>query len=168
VAALRALLEGRKPPKDVGAALKEADLKGGPAARMRALYQVRSGPYLFVCPACACAPRCRGHGRSCRAAACAAQSALLAASTHHLCSPPPRLQALLGAAPDSERLGPLVAGAATYLSPHAKDAAGQLAQLVAAEWVLAGGGAARQREAPLLLKAMYDADLADEELVVAW
>lgn len=49
-----------------------------------------------------------------------------------------------------------------------QDPAGQLAQLVAAEHLLGVALPGRVREAPLLLKALYDEDLAEEELIVAW
>jgi translation initiation factor 5 len=79
--------------------------------------------------------------------------------------------ALFGAAaagaPEA-RLAPLVAAAAPLLAPHAADAAGQLAQLVACEHLLGVAAPGRVKEAPLVLKALYDADLAEEALVAAW
>jgi hypothetical protein len=51
----------------------------------------------------------------------------------------------------------------------ADGAPGQLAALVALEWLCAAGAPERRlKEAPLALKALYDADLADEEIVLAW
>jgi translation initiation factor 5 len=79
--------------------------------------------------------------------------------------------ALFGAAaagaPEA-RLAPLVAAAAPLLAPHAADAAGQLAQLVACEHLLGVAAPGRVKEAPLVLKALYDADLAEEALIAAW
>lgn len=50
----------------------------------------------------------------------------------------------------------------------AADAPGQLALLVALEWLAAEGAPARLREAALALKALYDEDLVDEEIILAW
>ena len=49
-----------------------------------------------------------------------------------------------------------------------QDAAGQLAQLVAVEHLVGVALPGRVKEAPLLLKALYDEDLAEEDLVMAW
>jgi hypothetical protein len=51
----------------------------------------------------------------------------------------------------------------------ADGAPGQLAVLVALEWLCAGGGAeGRVKEAALALKQLYDEDLADEDIILAW
>jgi len=50
----------------------------------------------------------------------------------------------------------------------AADAPGQLALLVALEWLCAAGAPARMKEAAFALKALYDEDLADEDIVLAW
>jgi translation initiation factor 5 len=50
----------------------------------------------------------------------------------------------------------------------AADAPGQLAVLVALEWLCAVGAPVRIKEAALALKALYDEDLADEDIVLAW
>jgi translation initiation factor 5 len=76
--------------------------------------------------------------------------------------------ALFGTVPESERISSIVEEKAAYLAPHAADAAGQLAQLVAMEHLLGVTLEGRSREAPLVLKALYDADLAEEDLIVAW
>ena len=57
---------------------------------------------------------------------------------------------------------------AGFLRLLAADAPGQLALLVGLEWLCASGAPARQKEAALALKALYDEDLAEEEIVLAW
>ncbi len=76
--------------------------------------------------------------------------------------------ALFGKVPDSERVSSVLEDKEAYLTPHASDPAGQLAQLVAMEHLLGVTLEGRSREAPLVLKALYDADLAEEDLIVAW
>jgi translation initiation factor 5 len=76
--------------------------------------------------------------------------------------------ALFGNLPESVRLAAALEDKIAFVKPHAGDAAGQLAQLVAAEHLMGVAAPGRVREAPLLLKAMYDADLAEEDLIVAW
>jgi translation initiation factor 5 len=76
--------------------------------------------------------------------------------------------ALFGSVPDSERVSSVLEDKEAYLTPHAGDPAGQLAQLVAMEHLLGVTLEGRAREAPLVLKALYDADLAEEDLIVAW
>jgi translation initiation factor 5 len=49
-----------------------------------------------------------------------------------------------------------------------QDPASQLAQLVALEHLLAVTLPERAKEAPLALKALYDADVIAEELMLAW
>jgi translation initiation factor 5 len=66
------------------------------------------------------------------------------------------------------KLAPSIAAAQELLSQLAHDAPGQLAQLVALEWLLAVGCPEKMREAPLALKAIYDADLAEEDIILAW
>ena len=115
VRAIRELVAAGRPPKEVAAALKEGEVKGGPAARMRLLYE-----------------------------------------------------ALFGEAGEGEKLGELLAKRTRYLAPHAADQAGQLSQLVAAEHLVGVAAPGRVRETPLMLKAMYDADLVEEDLILAW
>jgi translation initiation factor 5 len=52
----------------------------------------------------------------------------------------------------------------------AGDAPGQLALLVALEWLCAEGpdAGARAKEAALALKTLYDEDLAEEDIILAW
>jgi translation initiation factor 5 len=76
--------------------------------------------------------------------------------------------ALFAGLPDDERLAPAVTARAAYLALHSADPAGQLAQLVAVEHFVGVAAPGRAKEAPLVLKAMYDADLAEEGLILAW
>jgi translation initiation factor 5 len=76
--------------------------------------------------------------------------------------------ALFGTVPESTRVSSVLEEKEAYLTPHAGDPAGQLAQLVAMEHLLGVTLEGRSREAPLVLKALYDADLAEEDLIVAW
>lgn len=86
--------------------------------------------------------------------------------------PAARMKALFEALfcdlPEGEKLATAVTAKAAFLEPWASDAAGQLAQLVALEHLLGVTLRARVKEAPLVLKAMYDADLAEEDLILAW
>lgn len=77
-------------------------------------------------------------------------------------------EALFGELVEGDRLSSAVSAKAKYLAPHAGDAAGQLAQLVAVEYMLGVGLEGRVREAPLVLKTLYDEDLAEEDLILAW
>jgi len=67
-----------------------------------------------------------------------------------------------------EKVSNAVTAKHRYLDPHSSDASGQLAQLVAAEHLLGVTLHGRAREAPLVLKALYDADLVEEDLILAW
>ena len=77
-------------------------------------------------------------------------------------------EALFAETPAAPRLGEEVVRRKAYLAPHARDAAGQLAQLVAAEKLLGTVLPGRVREGPLVLKALYDEDLVEEGLIFAW
>eukprot|EP00878_Enallax_costatus_P016553 GHUV01017368.1.p1 GENE.GHUV01017368.1~~GHUV01017368.1.p1 ORF type:complete len:208 (+),score=106.49 GHUV01017368.1:316-939(+) len=68
----------------------------------------------------------------------------------------------------SPKLAPSIGAAKELLAQLAHDAPGQLAQLVALEWLLTVGCPNKAREAPLALKAIYDADLAEEDIILAW
>nr|BCL66175.1 eukaryotic translation initiation factor 5 [Volvox reticuliferus] len=50
----------------------------------------------------------------------------------------------------------------------AQDAQSQLAQLIALEYVLAVAAPGRMREAPYALKTLYELDLVDEDVILAW
>ncbi|EFJ39923.1 eukaryotic translation initiation factor 5 [Volvox carteri f. nagariensis] len=50
----------------------------------------------------------------------------------------------------------------------AQDAQGQLAQLIALEYVLAVAAPGRIKEAPYALKTLYELDLVEEDVILAW
>lgn len=54
------------------------------------------------------------------------------------------------------------------LAPRAQDPASQLSQLVALEHLVAVALPERTKEAPLVLKELYDSDIVAEELILAW
>jgi translation initiation factor 5 len=76
--------------------------------------------------------------------------------------------AILGGASPGDKLDILVNAHTRYLAPHSRDASGQLFQLVALEHLLAAQLPARAREVPAVLKTLYDEDLVDEKIFVAW
>lgn len=77
-------------------------------------------------------------------------------------------EALFGGLAAEDKLAPKVKEALPLLGSIAGDARGQLAQLVAFEWLLAVGAPERQKEGALVLKVLYDGDLVDEDLVLGW
>lgn len=77
-------------------------------------------------------------------------------------------EALFADLKEGERTSKVIVSRAALLKPFVADAAGQLAQLVAAEHILGMYLSGRARETPLVLKAMYDEDLVEEDLIVAW
>lgn len=77
-------------------------------------------------------------------------------------------EALFGGLAPEDKLAPKVKEALPLLGSIAGDARGQLAQLVAFEWLLAVGAPERQKEGALVLKVLYDGDLVDEDLVLGW
>ncbi|EFN56072.1 hypothetical protein CHLNCDRAFT_145571 [Chlorella variabilis] len=77
-------------------------------------------------------------------------------------------EALFANAGAGAKLTPLVVERKKYLKAAAADPASQLAQLVALEHLLAVELPERSREAPLVLKALYDSDVVAEELILAW
>ena len=76
--------------------------------------------------------------------------------------------ALFGDLSENERVAVALKEKKAFLLPHAGDPASQLAQLVAVESLLGVTLKGRAREAPLVLKVLYDADLAEEDLILAW
>ncbi|RMZ52936.1 hypothetical protein APUTEX25_001055 [Auxenochlorella protothecoides] len=77
-------------------------------------------------------------------------------------------QVLFGDVEAGAKLSAEVEGRKAYLAPFSKDAAGQLGQLVAVEKLVGVTLPARVREAPLVIKALYDLDLVEEDLILAW
>ena len=68
-----------------------------------------------------------------------------------------------------EKLPPKIKAAAPMLAPHAKDPAAQLAHLVALEHLLGVTLASTYiKEAALAYKVLYDEDIAEEQLIMAW
>jgi len=68
-----------------------------------------------------------------------------------------------------EKLTPKIKAAAPMLAPHAKDPAAQLAHLVALEHLLGVTLASTHiKEAALAYKVLYDEDIAEEQLIMAW
>lgn len=68
-----------------------------------------------------------------------------------------------------EKLTPKIKAAAPMLVPHAKDPAAQLAHLVALEHLLGVTLASTYiKEAALAYKVLYDEDIAEEQLIMAW
>mmetsp|Transcript_23277 Transcript_23277/g.59488 ORF Transcript_23277/g.59488 Transcript_23277/m.59488 type:complete len:461 (-) Transcript_23277:425-1807(-) len=77
-------------------------------------------------------------------------------------------EALLGHLEPGAKLADAVKAGAPMLRAYAKDKPSQLAQLIALEHFLTATAPARAKEAPLALKALYDADLADDDVIAAW
>jgi len=69
--------------------------------------------------------------------------------------------------PGLKLAGPLKE-AVPLLKATASDARGQLAQLLALEWLLAVGAPDRVKEGALALKLLYDEDLEEEEIILEW
>lgn len=85
----------------------------------------------------------------------------------HLLFPSLRLpRPSLGALPTPQPTRPAAPRRASLAA--SQDPASQLAQLVALEHLLAVELPERSREAPLVLKALYDSDVVAEELILAW
>ncbi|KAK9830541.1 hypothetical protein WJX72_012368 [[Myrmecia] bisecta] len=76
-------------------------------------------------------------------------------------------EALFGEEGDA-KLAPLVAKHKAILKNLATEPASQIAQLVALEHLLGVTHPAKLSQVSLVLKALYDEDIADEELIVAW
>lgn len=116
--AIRGMVQEGKSSKAIVAALGELTVKGGPAARMRVLYEA--------------------------------------------------LFAKAAAGPGAKVLTPLVSQHKKVLKAAAADPASQLSQLVALEHLVAVALPERTKEAPLVLKELYDSDIVAEELILAW
>lgn len=76
--------------------------------------------------------------------------------------------AIVPDADDSSKFASAIKEYAALLRSQAPDAALQLASLVAFEYVVALLQPERMKEAALALKAMYDEDLAEEDIILAW
>mmetsp|Transcript_8874 Transcript_8874/g.15368 ORF Transcript_8874/g.15368 Transcript_8874/m.15368 type:complete len:467 (-) Transcript_8874:612-2012(-) len=76
--------------------------------------------------------------------------------------------ALLGATPEGAKLSDSIKAHKAVLAALAKDQPSQLAQLIALEHYLAVASPDRAKEAPLALKALYDEDLVEEDIILAW
>lgn len=75
---------------------------------------------------------------------------------------------LFGSLGKTDPLTPVLVKNLKYLLPHASDAAGQLSHLVAFEYLVGVELKDHLREVPRVLKAMYDADVAEEDVIIAW
>lgn len=75
---------------------------------------------------------------------------------------------LFGSLGKTDPLTPVMVKNLKYLLPHASDAAGQLSHLVAFEYLVGVELKDHLREVPRVLKAMYDADVAEEDVIIAW
>lgn len=77
-------------------------------------------------------------------------------------------EALFAKVLPSSKLAPLVAQHRKVLKASAAEPSAQLSQLLALEHLLAVTLPERMREAPLVLKQLYDCDVIPEHLVTAW
>lgn len=76
-------------------------------------------------------------------------------------------EAMLGCE-ENAKLGAIIKAHKTYLKLLGSDPASQLAQLVAFEHYLGVTAPNRVKEAAVALKTLYDADVMEEEVIVAW
>ncbi|KAF5838715.1 eukaryotic initiation factor [Dunaliella salina] len=78
------------------------------------------------------------------------------------------LEAVFGLGAPEAKLADTLTAHRAQVAAHAKDAPSQLALLIALEHYMSVSAPERVKETPIVLKAMYDADLADEDVIMAW